>query len=236
MRYGTPLWMIADVGEKRGAAYVVTLQGYFVGLPCESVQRVLLRPPTSLEFIQIRGTLRAFSGRCTLAGAEEGTELVYHLEADPGIPMVTDGAARQFLIQFLERMLDRVKLASERKTPARRPVRQADEVLSTLLPVFDESDDGEPLPPKVAKPRRQRPNRARHAGSGAAPPRSPSTPRPAPASRAPARPVPPSPAVPAASNGTAEGATGARKRRRRRRRRPGGGKGPAGPGGGAATP
>lgn len=230
--------MIADVGEKRGAAYVVTLQGYFVGLPCESVQRVLLRPPTSLEFIQIRGTLRAFSGRCTLAGAEEGTELVYHLEADPGIPMVTDGAARQFLIQFLERMLDRVKLASERKTPARRPVRQADEVLSTLLPVFDESDDGEPLPPKVAKPRTPAaesgapPPRSRPA----APPRSPSTPRPAPASRAPARPVPPSPTVPAASNGTAEGATGARKRRRRRRRRPGGGKGPAGPGGGAATP
>ncbi len=216
----------------------MTLQGYFVGLPCESVQRVLLRPPTSLEFIQIRGTLRAFSGRCTLAGTEEGTELVYHLEADPGIPMVTDGAARQFLIQFLERMLDRVKLASERKTPARRPVRQADEVLSTLLPVFDESDDGEPLPPKVAKPRTPavEPGAPPPRSRPAAPPRSPSPPRPAPASRAPARPVPPSPTVPAASNGAAEGATGARKRRRRRRRRPGGGKGPAAPGGGAATP
>jgi hypothetical protein len=228
--------MIADVGEKRGAAYVVTLQGYFVGLPCESVQRVLLRPPTSLEFVQVRGTLRAFSGRCTLAAVEEGTELVYHLEADPGIPMITDGAARQFLIQFLERMLDRVKLASERKTPSRRPVRQADEALSTMLPVFDDADESDQVPPKPTKPRTPsaEPSVASPRSRPAAPHRTPRPPRPAapPA----ARPAPPSAAAPPASAGAPEGATGARKRRRRRRRRPGGGKGPGtAPAGGAGT-
>ncbi len=234
VRYGTPLWMIADVGEKRGAAYVVTLQGYFVGLPCESVQRVLLRPPTSLEFTQVRGTLRAFSGRCTLATTEDGTELVYQLDVDPGIPMITDAAARQFLIQFLERMLDRVKLASERKTPSRRPVRQADEVLSTVLPVFADSDEGDEALPKPAKPRTPpgEPGAAPARSRPAAPPRSPSAPRPSAAARAPVRPAPPSPAAP--ETPAADGAAGARRKRRRRRRRSGGGKGPATAGGGAA--
>lgn len=233
VRYGTPLWMIADVGEKRGAAQVVTLQGYFVGLPCESVQRVLLRPPTSLEFVQIRGTLRAFSGRCTLQPTEDGTEVLYGLEVDPGIPMVTDDAARQFLVQFLERMLDRVKLASERKTPSRRPARPAAEALSTALPVYDESDDDAEAVPRTPPPAVE-PGPPPPRPRPAAPPRPVSAPRQAGPARAPARPTPPSAAVPQASGGNADAAATVRRRRRRRKRRSGGGHGPAPAAGGGA--
>src|SRR5207245_2406167 len=82
-----------------------------------------LHPPHSLEFKQVRGTLRMLTGHCALRAVEDGTEVEYRLEADVAISMITDDAARQFLVQFVERMLDRIKLAAERKTPARRPDR-----------------------------------------------------------------------------------------------------------------
>jgi hypothetical protein len=119
-RYGAPLWMAAEPVEKRRSAHVVTLTGYFAGLPVESVLRVSLRSPHGIEFKQVRGTLRALSGQCSLAAVEDGTEVRYRLEADPGIAMITDAAARQFLVQFVERMLDRIRLAAERKAPVRR--------------------------------------------------------------------------------------------------------------------
>jgi hypothetical protein len=120
-RYGAPLWMTAESVEKRRNAQVVALTGYLIGLPIESVQRVTLRPPTAVEFKQIRGTLRMFNGQCSLAAVEDGTEVRYRLEVDPGIAMISDDAARQFLVQFVERFLDRIKLAAERKTPLPRP-------------------------------------------------------------------------------------------------------------------
>ncbi len=119
-RFGAPLWMAADAVEKRGNTHVVALRGYFIGLPVESVQRAVLRPPSSVGLSQIRGTLRAFSGRFTLQSVEEGSEILYRVEADLGIPMITEDAARQFLVQYVERLLDRIKLAAERKAPARR--------------------------------------------------------------------------------------------------------------------
>ena len=238
VRYGTPLWMIGEASEKRGASHLAALQGYFAGLPCESVQRVLLRPPTSLEFVQIRGTLRAFSGHCTLRNSEDGTEVRYRLEADPGIPMITEDAARQFLIQFLERMLDRVKLASERKTPSRRPVRGADEALSTALPIYDQSEEDAVAAPKAAVPQAPPPTAAAPAGAR---PRPPAPPRPVGPARAPGparppgRPSPPPAAPPQAPAGSTD-ASAARRRRRRRRRRPGGGKGPLSADGGGTAP
>ena len=120
-RYGAPLWMTAESVEKRRNAQVVALTGYLIGLPIESVQRVTLRPPTAVEFKQVRGTLRMFNGQCSLAGVEDGTEVRYRLEVDLGIAMISDDAARQFLVQFVERFLDRIKLAAERKTPLPRP-------------------------------------------------------------------------------------------------------------------
>jgi hypothetical protein len=124
-RYGAPLWMAADAGEKRRTAHVVTLTGYLIGLPVESTQRITLRPPYAMEFKQIRGTLRALSGQCSLHPGEDGTEVRYHLEVDPDIAMIREVAARQFFVQFAEGFLDRLKLAAERRAPARHVERGA---------------------------------------------------------------------------------------------------------------
>ena len=112
--------MTAEPVEKRRSAQLIALTGYLIGLPVESVVRVALHPPHSIEFKQVRGTLRMLAGHCALRAVEDGTEVEYRLEADLGISMITDDAARQFLVQFVERMIDRIKLAAERKTPARR--------------------------------------------------------------------------------------------------------------------
>jgi hypothetical protein len=151
--------MAAETVDKRDGTQVVTLHGYFIGLPIESVQRAVVRSPSSVELTQIRGTLRTFMGRWTVRGGEDGTELLYHVEADPGIPMFTDDAARQFLVQYLERMLDRIKLAAERKPPSRRPrAAVASSVLSGGAPAeaADTEEEEEPdlaagagIPPAV---------------------------------------------------------------------------------------
>ena len=135
--------MSAEPVEKRRSAHVVTLNGYLIGLPVESVLRITVHPPLAMEFRQVRGTLRALNGHCSLQGVEDGTEVRYRLEADPGIPMISDEAARQFLVQFVERMLDRIKLAAERKAPARR----ADKAAAAGPPAPEaEEDDTEPAP------------------------------------------------------------------------------------------
>jgi hypothetical protein len=140
-RYGAPLWMSAEPVEKRRSAHLVTLNGYLIGLPVESVLRINVRPPQAMEFKQVRGTLRALSGHCSLQGVGDATEVRYRLEADPGIPMISDEAARQFLVQFVERMLDRIKLAAERKAPTRR----ADRAAAAGAPALEaEEDDSEP--------------------------------------------------------------------------------------------
>lgn len=169
--------MLAEPVEKRRSAHVITLTGYLIGLPVESVLRIALRPPHAMEFKQVRGTLRALSGSCTLASVEDGTEVRYRLEADPGIPMISDEAARQFLTQFVERMLDRIKLAAERKAPARR----ADRVAAAPPGLEPEEDDSESTPaatPPVETPPEEavsqpgsdaRPPTARRSTSGGSP-------------------------------------------------------------------
>ncbi|HYM68499.1 MAG TPA: hypothetical protein VEZ44_02810 [bacterium] len=237
-RYGAPLWMIADAVEKRGASQVVALRGYFIGLPVECVARVVLRAPASLEFVQILGTLRAFSGRCTLRSVEDGTEVLYRLEVDPGIPMISEDAARQFLVQFLERMLDRVKLASERKSPNRRAARGT--ATSTALPGQTAPEDEEPaqiaeaagtaadagktreVPPAAARPVRRKP----------APKRAAPRPERVRAEAAPAPERVPEPSQAESTAAPAGGPPSGRKRRRRRRRRRSEGGAAAGP----ATP
>jgi len=236
-RYAAPLWMTAEPAEKRGAAQTVALRGYFAGLPVESVQRVTLRPPTSLECVQLRGTLRAFSAQCTLRSTEDGTEVLYRLEVDPGIPMLTEDAARQFLFQHLGRMLDRVKLAAERKTPGRRVTRAvAASVALPVSPGLADEDVAEPAEPAeplaeaavpVAEPAGPAPRRvpveaprpAAHASKR--PPQvrqRPGARRPGPVAPRAAVPVPPPPA-PASHDAVAGGAAQGKKRRRRRRRR-----------------
>jgi hypothetical protein len=121
---------------------MITLTGYFIGLPVESVLRIALRPPHAMEFTQVRGTLRALAGQCSLRAVEDGTEVHYRLEADPAIPMITDEAARQFLVQFVERMLDRIKLAAQRKAPARRAERAVAAPAADVEAEDDDADTG----------------------------------------------------------------------------------------------
>jgi hypothetical protein len=142
-RYGAPLWMAADAGEKRRTAHVVTLTGYLIGLPVESMQRITLRPPHALEFKQIRGTLRALSGQWSLHPVEDGTEVRYRLEVDPDIAMMGEAAVRQFFVQFAEGFLDRLKLAAERRAPARRAGRGAG-AASPDVDADDEVSDAAP--------------------------------------------------------------------------------------------
>ena len=145
-RYGAPLWMTAESVEKRRNAQMVALTGYLIGLPIESVQRVTLRPPTAVEFKQIRGTLRMFNGQCSLAAVEDGTEVRYRLEVDLGIAMISDDAARQFLVQFVERFLDRIKLAAERKTPLPRPATAT----GVGVPAAEDEEEKEAVPAAAA--------------------------------------------------------------------------------------
>jgi len=186
--------MAAEPVEKRRSAHLIALTGYFVGLPVESVVRVVLHPPHSMEFKQVRGTLRTLSGHCTLRAVEEGTEVQYRLEADLGIPMITDDAARQFLVQFVERMLDRIKLAAERKAPARRPDRGSAAESSALEPGLGEPEEDEPEPvvdegPPVALAEGEAPRAPRVEAADAAaaaadrPPHQAAPPRPAPDAR-----------------------------------------------------
>jgi hypothetical protein len=124
-RYGAPMWLTADAETRRGGAGepLLTLRGYFAGLPVEAVVRTSARSPQSLEVTQVRGTLRAFSQRFTIEAGDEGTRLTCRVEVDPGIPMLSDEAAKHFLVQYVERMLDRLRLAAERRAPTRRLVR-----------------------------------------------------------------------------------------------------------------
>lgn len=134
--------MAAEPGEKRRSAHTITLTGYFIGLPVESVLRIALRPPHAMEFAQVRGTLRALAGQWSLRAVDDGTEVYYRLQADPGIPMISDEAARQFLVQFVERMLDRIKLAAQRKAPARRVERAAEARAADVEAEDDDTDAG----------------------------------------------------------------------------------------------
>jgi Polyketide cyclase / dehydrase and lipid transport len=210
-RYGAPLWMAAEPVEKRRSALVVTLTGYFAGLPVESVLRVSLRSPHAMEFKQVRGTLRALAGQCSLAAVEDGTEVRYRLEADPGIAMITDAAARQFLVQFVERMLDRVRLAAERKAPVRRAARPG--AAAPDGPEAAEEDEADSAPEPSTPPM--------SAGVESAAPPAQTTP--AAAARPVSDPAAP-PGVSARQPSTPQrpepGRSGRRRRRRRRRGRP----------------
>ena len=211
---------------------LIALTGYLIGLPVESVVRVALHPPHSLEFKQVRGTLRMLTGHCALRAVEDGTEVEYRLEADVAISMITDDAARQFLVQFVERMLDRIKLAAERKTPARRPDRGSGVETSPLTPGTGgepEEDEVEPVTEEALPAVPAEPAAAEglhgEAVDGAATLKS-GLPRAAP---------PPGPAPGPAPDARGAPPHSGRRRRRRRHRgrgRPGGGlpSGPSPPG------
>ena len=146
-RYGGPLWLAADLEDRRGGDPLITLRGYFAGLPVEAVIRTASRAPHSVDVTQVRGTLRGFSQRFTVESGDDGTVLSCRVEVDPGIPMVSDEAAKHFLTQYVERMLDRLRLAAERRPPSRRPVRPA---VKSELAAIASGDADEPAPDETA--------------------------------------------------------------------------------------
>jgi hypothetical protein len=210
--------MAAEPVEKRRSAHVITLTGYLAGLPVESVLRVSLRPPHAMEFKQVRGTLRALSGQCSLTAVEDGTEVRYRLEADLGIAMITDDAARQFLVQFVERMLDRIRLAAERKAPVRRADRP-DAAGPAGLDAAEE-DDADSSPESSAAVGNIALAAETEKATASQPAPDPAGPRPGVIERVPPPSERPEPAR-----------AGRRRRRRRRRGRP-----PTSPGQSAAAP
>jgi len=119
----TGLWLTADLVERKSNSLTVQYRGYFAGLPVESLQRAILHPPNRIEFRQSRGNLKAFRGNYVLKPIEGDTEIVLALEAEVGITLITEEAAKLVLHQFIERSLEKFKLTAERDLP--RVVRKA---------------------------------------------------------------------------------------------------------------
>ena len=119
----TGLWLTADLVDRQSTALTVQYRGYFAGIPVESLQRATLHPPHRIDFHQTRGGLKAFRGQYLLKPIEGDTEVSLMLEADAGIPFVSDQAARLVLHAFIERSLEKFKLVAERELPrvTRRP-------------------------------------------------------------------------------------------------------------------
>ncbi|MBI3998240.1 MAG: SRPBCC family protein [Armatimonadetes bacterium] len=110
----TMLWLAADLQERSATSAIVECRGFFGGLPIVSVQRFVLRPPTRMEFRQIRGELRDLTGAYLLKDDEGETELVCQIAVDAGIPLFSDAAVQQILAGHIEVTLARIKATAER--------------------------------------------------------------------------------------------------------------------------
>jgi len=170
-RYVT-LWLAADVRERSPTAAVVEFRGFFGGLPIASTQRVTLKPPTRIDFRQIRGELRDLAGSYTLADVDSDTDVVVHLTIDASIPLFPEASVRQIAISHIDGTLSRIKASAERdlvrliprrvrpgagvspdgpgdaEAPAAPP---AALVQPISVPDAIEAPGGEPLPPDEGK-------------------------------------------------------------------------------------
>lgn len=121
----TGLWLTADLIDRTPTALTVQYRGYFAGIPVESLQRATLHPPHRIDFRQTRGGLKALRGQYLLKPIDGDTEISLVLEAEAGIPFITDQAARLVLHAFVERSLEKFRLVAERELP--RVTRRAGE-------------------------------------------------------------------------------------------------------------
>ena len=163
----TGLWLTADLVERKPAALTVQYRGYFAGLPVESLQRATLYPPHRIDFRQTRGGLKAFRGQYLLKPVDGDTEVSLTLEAEVGIPFISDQAARLVLHAFIERSLEKFKLTAERELP--RVVRRAGEGSASKpapLPAAEPTDE-ETIEGGIATPPAESPASA---ANGQAPP------------------------------------------------------------------
>ncbi|MDQ7818939.1 MAG: SRPBCC family protein [Armatimonadota bacterium] len=161
----TGLWLTADLLERRSNTLTVYYRGYFGGIPVESVQRAVLHPNRRIEFRQTRGGLRTFRGQYTLKSVDGDTELALTVEADVGIPLISEESARRVLRAFVERSLDKFKLTAERDLP--RVTRKAQEPQNVSEEAVQPASDAGPAPagPARAEPQPSPPQTAAPAAS-----------------------------------------------------------------------
>ena len=222
----TGLWFTADLVERKSNSLTVHYHGYFAGIPVESIQRAMLHPPNRIDFRQSRGNLRAFRGQYQLKPIEGDTEISLTLEAEVGIPLVSDDAARLVLHSFIEHSLEKFKLTAERDLP--RVVRKAANGAAAKEPTLpSEGEEAAATPAEAGEASEGAPTEVspKKDGEGAPGPREARRKRPG--AQAPGQPA-------GAKPGTEQPGGGKKRRRRRRRRRGGGGRGPGGPSSGSA--
>lgn len=198
----TGLWMSADLVERKANTLTVHYRGYFGGMPLESIQRATLIPNQRIEFRQTRGALKMLRGEYLLKSIDGDTDLSLSVEAEVGIPLISENSARLVLQGFVENTLQKFKFTAERDLPrivgARRPKEGTAagatatapalaDPLGELPPTTTDEPARPELPPMPEQPRPQQPQQP-----------------------------------PAAPSGVGPG-QGKRRRRRRRRRRRGGG-------------
>ncbi len=158
----TGLWLAADLVEHKANTLTVHYRGYFGGMPVESIQRATLFPPQRVEFRQTRGGLKAFRGEYVLKSIEGDTDLTLNVEAEIGIPLISEESARLVLQAFVEHSLQKFKLTAERDLPrvVRRPPEGAPAAEATpgetpaVEPVVAEPPSAE-APPVQVRPQPQ---------------------------------------------------------------------------------
>ncbi|HET8678875.1 MAG TPA: SRPBCC family protein [bacterium] len=227
-RYVT-LWMAADVHERSPTSALVEFRGFFGGLPIASAQRITLRPPTRLEFRQVRGELRELTGAYVLKEVDGETDVSIQLSIDADILLFPDASVQQIIVGHIDGTLGRIKASAERDLVRLTPRRaRAPDVTSAAAATAEsEPSAAHGVGPDLAAPESRPPGhaiaqpeaRGSPARTGGRPLRSPSGP----------------PAATPASERGPQRLDGRRRRRRRRRGR-GGGRVPSGEGGGPAPP
>jgi hypothetical protein len=170
----TGLWLTADLVDRKPTALTVQYHGYFAGIPVESLQRATLHPPHRIDFRQTRGGLKSFRGQYLLKAIDGDTEVSLALEAEAGIPFVTEQTVRLVLHAFVERSLEKFKLVAERDLP--RLIRRSGEgagpkaaALPMLEPAADTSGEEAAAPAETAAAEVP----ATPAANGQAPPAAP---------------------------------------------------------------
>ncbi len=172
----TGLWMSADLVERKANTLTVHYRGYFGGMPLESIQRATLIPNQRIEFRQTRGALKVFRGEYVLKSIDGDTDLSLSVEAEVGIPLISENSARLVLEGFVEHSLQKFKFTAERDLPrvvgARRPKEGAAAAAVAApasadalgdLPPTEEPPRPEP-PPMPVQPRPQQPQQTSGAG------------------------------------------------------------------------
>lgn len=141
------LWLAADILEHGGGQVVAEFRGYFAGLPVDSVQRLLLRPPARVEFRQLRGTLKALRGEYVVDREGAGARLTARMEVEAGIPLLHEEAVRTVVTTALNRLISKVKDAAERDLPRLVPRKPggpgAAAGAATPLPALVNGEEGE---------------------------------------------------------------------------------------------